>query len=221
LLKGHSCRAQIAAVDKPAADGSSAPCSFAAFVHACAEQPREGAAAQVACKCKASLFAYPPPVTQEAAAAAAKVPTAVLSTTARARDKAKKKEKKRAEAAADAPAGAPGDARSLAHALCLHGRAPRAPPVWLSLLPRVWFWVWCEARSQLARDCAASKTLLSYASAAAAPYTCALFAPSLWHVPLQAAGCPPALEVLRATCSSACCLRVWSGRRTSERRPVN
>ncbi len=66
--------------------------------------------AQVVSKCKPSLFAYPPPVTQEAATAAAKVPTAVLSTTARARDKAKKKEKKneKAEAAAEAPAGAPG-----------------------------------------------------------------------------------------------------------------
>ena len=63
---------------------------------------------QVVCKCKPSLFAYPPPVTQEAAAAAAKVPTAVLSTTARARDKAKKKEKKKAEAAPAPPANAPG-----------------------------------------------------------------------------------------------------------------
>ncbi|KAK9844017.1 hypothetical protein WJX81_001983 [Elliptochloris bilobata] len=61
----------------------------------------------VVCKCKPSLFAYPPPVTQEAAAAAAKVPTAVLSTSVRARDKAKKKEKKKAEATADAPVDAP------------------------------------------------------------------------------------------------------------------
>lgn len=68
----------------------------------------KGVAMQVLCKCKPSLFAYPPPVTQEAAAAAAKVPTAVLSTTARARDKAKKKEKKKAEAAPAAPASAPG-----------------------------------------------------------------------------------------------------------------
>ncbi len=44
------------------------------------------------CKCKPSLFAYPSAVTQEAASTAAKVPTAVLSTTARAREKAKKKE---------------------------------------------------------------------------------------------------------------------------------
>jgi 26S proteasome regulatory subunit N2 len=50
------------------------------------------ACAQVDCKCRPSLFAYPPHVRQEASAAAAKLPTAVLSTTARARDKARRKE---------------------------------------------------------------------------------------------------------------------------------
>ena len=79
-----------------------------------------GSAMQVVCKCKPSLFAYPPPVTQEAAAAAAKVPTAVLSTTARARDKAKKKEKKKAEASPAPPATAPG-----AHAGCAPTRIVR------------------------------------------------------------------------------------------------
>ncbi|CAL8468543.1 g8083 [Coccomyxa elongata] len=58
---------------------------------------------QVVCKCKPSLFAYPPPVTQETASTAAKVPTAVLSTTARAREKAKKKEAEK-KAEGDKPA---------------------------------------------------------------------------------------------------------------------
>lgn len=53
------------------------------------------------CKCKPSLFAYPLPVTQETASAAAKVPTAVLSTTARAREKAKKKEAEKSGKADD------------------------------------------------------------------------------------------------------------------------
>ena len=57
------------------------------------------------CKCKPSLFAYPPPVTQETASTAAKVPTAVLSTTARAREKAKKKEAEK-KADGDKPASA-------------------------------------------------------------------------------------------------------------------
>lgn len=41
---------------------------------------------------KASQFAYPPPTTHEASTQASKVPTAVLSTTNRARQKAKQKE---------------------------------------------------------------------------------------------------------------------------------
>ena len=44
------------------------------------------------CSSKPSQFAYPPPVTSETKDSAVKVPTAVLSTTARAKDKAKKKE---------------------------------------------------------------------------------------------------------------------------------
>ncbi|KAK9829302.1 hypothetical protein WJX72_005032 [[Myrmecia] bisecta] len=47
---------------------------------------------QVTSDCKASLFAYPPPVSEETSTAVAKVPTAVLSVTSRAREKAKKKE---------------------------------------------------------------------------------------------------------------------------------
>lgn len=42
--------------------------------------------------CKPSLFAYPTPITQEASTQVSKVPTAVLSTTVRARHKAKSKE---------------------------------------------------------------------------------------------------------------------------------
>ena len=42
---------------------------------------------QVACKCKASTFAYPPSALQGASQQLSKVPTAVLSTTARAREK--------------------------------------------------------------------------------------------------------------------------------------
>jgi len=46
----------------------------------------------VVANCKASQFAYPPPVTTETSTQASKVPIAVLSTTNRARQKAKKKE---------------------------------------------------------------------------------------------------------------------------------
>ena len=42
------------------------------------------------------MFAYPPPVTTETKDTGAKVPTAVLSTTAKAKDKAKKKEAEKA-----------------------------------------------------------------------------------------------------------------------------
>jgi 26S proteasome regulatory subunit N2 len=48
---------------------------------------------EVTCNCKPSLFAYPPPVTAETKEKGPAVPTAVLSTTARAKDKARKKEK--------------------------------------------------------------------------------------------------------------------------------
>lgn len=53
-------------------------------------------AMQVTSDCPPSLFAYPPPVTTEAKDTGAKVPKAVLSTTAKAKDKAKKKEAERA-----------------------------------------------------------------------------------------------------------------------------
>ena len=56
--------------------------------------------AQVVCKCKASLFAYPKAVTAEANKVAVKVPTAVLSTTARA------KKREAGKKAADKPEGA-------------------------------------------------------------------------------------------------------------------
>ena len=46
---------------------------------------------QVNVKCKPSLFAYPPAVTEESSAAVSKVPTAVLSTTVRARERAAKR----------------------------------------------------------------------------------------------------------------------------------
>ncbi|KAK9808218.1 hypothetical protein WJX73_010254, partial [Symbiochloris irregularis] len=46
---------------------------------------------QVHCNCKASAFGYPPPVTEEVNTAVSKVPTAVLSTTVRARDRAAKR----------------------------------------------------------------------------------------------------------------------------------
>lgn len=52
---------------------------------------------QVTAKCKPSAFAYPQPLAEETNAAASKVPTAVLSTTARARERAKKREKPNAK----------------------------------------------------------------------------------------------------------------------------
>lgn len=42
------------------------------------------------------MFAYPPPVTTETKDTGAKMPTAVLSTTAKAKDKAKRKEAEKA-----------------------------------------------------------------------------------------------------------------------------
>ena len=72
--------------------------------HPCTAHP------QVVCGCRPSLFAYPPPITQEASAAAAKLPTAVLSTTARARERAKRKEA--ATAAGKARSGDLGEPRA-------------------------------------------------------------------------------------------------------------
>ena len=51
---------------------------------------------QVTSDCAPSMFAYPPPVTTETKDTGAKMPTAVLSTTAKAKDKAKKKEAEKA-----------------------------------------------------------------------------------------------------------------------------
>lgn len=51
---------------------------------------------QVTSDCAPSVFAYPPPVTTETKDTGAKMPTAVLSTTAKAKDKAKKKEAEKA-----------------------------------------------------------------------------------------------------------------------------
>ncbi|GAX76891.1 hypothetical protein CEUSTIGMA_g4337.t1 [Chlamydomonas eustigma] len=47
---------------------------------------------QVECTCKPSIFAYPSPINVEKKEEASKVPTAVLSTTAKAKERAKKKE---------------------------------------------------------------------------------------------------------------------------------
>ena len=51
---------------------------------------------QVTSDCTPSMFAYPPPVTTETKDTGAKVPKAVLSTTAKAKDKAKKKDAEKA-----------------------------------------------------------------------------------------------------------------------------
>ncbi|KAL0034615.1 hypothetical protein WJX79_010540 [Trebouxia sp. C0005] len=51
---------------------------------------------QVTSDCSPSMFAYPPPVTTETKDTGAKVPKAVLSTTAKAKDKAKKKDAEKA-----------------------------------------------------------------------------------------------------------------------------
>ena len=62
--------------------------------------------AQVACKCKPSLFAYPKPVTAESNKVAVKVNKAVLSTTVRA--KKREADKKAAEKAEDGNGNAAG-----------------------------------------------------------------------------------------------------------------
>ena len=51
---------------------------------------------QVTSACAPSMFAYPPPVTTETKDTGVKVPKAVLSTTAKAKDKAKKKDAEKA-----------------------------------------------------------------------------------------------------------------------------
>ena len=48
--------------------------------------------AQVQAKCKPSLFAYPAPVTEEATTAVSRLPTAVLSTTAKAKERAQRRQ---------------------------------------------------------------------------------------------------------------------------------
>ncbi|CAD7700777.1 unnamed protein product, partial [Ostreobium quekettii] len=50
---------------------------------------------QVACDCPKSLYAYPEPITQEASTQAAKLPTAVLSTTVKVRERQRKKEQEK------------------------------------------------------------------------------------------------------------------------------
>ena len=55
-----------------------------------------GCLCQVTSNCAPSMFAYPPPVTTETKDTGPKLPTAVLSTTAKAKDKAKKKEAEKA-----------------------------------------------------------------------------------------------------------------------------
>ena len=67
---------------------------------------------QVVCKCKPSLFAYPKPVTAEANKVAVKVPTAVLSTTARAKKReADKKAADKTEGSGTDAAGPSGAVR--------------------------------------------------------------------------------------------------------------
>lgn len=50
---------------------------------------------EITCDCKKSLFAYPVPVTEETSQVTTKIPTAVLSTTARAKERARQKEQEK------------------------------------------------------------------------------------------------------------------------------
>lgn len=50
---------------------------------------------EITCDCKKSLFAYPVPVMEETSQVTAKIPTAVLSTTARAKERARQKEQEK------------------------------------------------------------------------------------------------------------------------------
>ena len=79
--------------------------------------------AQVACKCKPSLFAYPKPVTAESSKVAVKVNKAVLSTTVRA--KKREADKKAAEKAEDGNGNAAGPSGVLLgpqhHTMCPRG----------------------------------------------------------------------------------------------------
>ncbi|GMH41090.1 hypothetical protein BSKO_09000 [Bryopsis sp. KO-2023] len=52
----------------------------------------------ILCECKKSLYAYPVPVTEETSQQTAKLPTAVLSTTVRAKERARKKEQEKRKA---------------------------------------------------------------------------------------------------------------------------
>ena len=65
------------------------------------------------------MFAYPPPVTTETKDTGAKVPTAVLSTTAKAKDKAKKKEAEKAVKEGRATADQPREGADKAEGACL------------------------------------------------------------------------------------------------------
>ncbi|GFR48946.1 hypothetical protein Agub_g10960, partial [Astrephomene gubernaculifera] len=62
-----------------------------------------------ACNCKPSTFAYPPPLTAEVKETKSKVPTAILSTTAKAAERQRKKAAEKEKAAGGA---APGDAEA-------------------------------------------------------------------------------------------------------------
>lgn len=73
---------------------------------------------QVVCKCKPSLFAYPKPVTAEASKVAVKVPTAVLSTTAR--HKKREADKKAAEKPEGSSPDAAGPSGVAKKRLCRH-----------------------------------------------------------------------------------------------------
>ncbi|KAG2454480.1 hypothetical protein HYH02_001498 [Chlamydomonas schloesseri] len=73
--------------------------------------------ASFTCNCKPSIFAYPPPLTAEVKEAKAKVPAAILSTTAKAAERQRKKaaEKEKAAGGGAASSSAPaGDAKPAA-----------------------------------------------------------------------------------------------------------
>ena len=58
----------------------------------CSKCYKPCASVQVLAKCKASLFAYPAPVTEEATTTVSRLPTAVLSTTVKAKERAQRRQ---------------------------------------------------------------------------------------------------------------------------------
>lgn len=95
--------------------------------HDPARLPISSSPLQVDVNCKASQFAYPPPTTSEASTQASKVPTAVLSTTKRAKQKAKQKQ---AAKEGNKPAKGTETGRHLLQQSCrtFHGKeSPKAP----------------------------------------------------------------------------------------------